>query len=374
MRGEMRLLYKGARMSSIKKIGINRYLIKVIARVPGVDYPVTKQETFQGNRLAAEARKVELIAMVQAGKKKSSLTLKDFNEALNLYQEKKGPFAHSYTIKVQFTGAVFGHLPLDRVPDALEEWLKSYSTEDSRFGRKRSNGSVNMIISVVKATFKLLVGLKFLKEQPITIYRFPMGKVKPRDRYLTPEELGRLLTAISEHRPFLYPVVNYMRQTPCRIMELLEASRDQFNIFTKTVFVPDSKTDVPIHKPCPPDMLEYFLAIPKECPWLFYWVDVEGKYHKILYGKATKAWRYCLKKAQLSNVQFKDCRHWSITDLIENDNNAHKVADVAGWNSTAMLKNYRHVNSLKSAKSIKFKPASDKSTTEENLPDVASAQ
>ena len=78
-------------MSQIEKIGLNTWLIKVCARVQGKDYPIRKQETFNGTKLEAEARKAEIIAEVQSGSNRS-LTITTFNEALDLFKEKKGPF------------------------------------------------------------------------------------------------------------------------------------------------------------------------------------------------------------------------------------------------------------------------------------------
>ena len=191
----------------------------------------------------------------------------------------------------------------------------------------------------------------------------------------SPEEDTKFRTfwmdAIKEHRPFLFPLVEYKRHVPCRISELIEAGREQFNSFTKTVYVPDSKTGVPIHKPVPPSTLPYFLSIPPICPWLFYRIDKDGNYYKISYQSARKALKYCLKKAKLVDVQFKDTRHWAVTDLIEQGNSAHHVADIAGWVDTKMLKNYRHVNSLRSAQSIEFKPSADKPVVDGDLPDIA---
>jgi integrase len=93
-------------------------------------------------------------------------------------------------------------------------------------------------------------------------------------------------------------------------------------------------------------MLQYFRSIPADCPFLFYRQDVEGEYHSL--GDFRKAWHYCLKLAELTDVRFHDTRHCSATDLYANGNPERVIMDIAGW-KTPMLTTYRHKNSLKSA-------------------------
>ena len=217
--------------------------------------------------------------------------------------------------------------------------------------KMRSNASSNRLIIVARSVFNLLIALEIIDKNPITLARFPKLEEKNRDRYLTDEERLRLINAIRKHRPYLLPITEYMILVPCRKLELTKARREQYNAFTNTIYIPDSKADIPINKPVPPEMTEYFRSIPGDCPWLFYRQDETG-YHPL--GDFKNAWKYCLKKADLFNVRVQDTRHWAITSLIEQGNNEHVVSDVAGWKSTAMLKNYRHLNTLKSAQNIRF--------------------
>jgi len=76
-----------------------------------------------------------------------------------------------------------------------------------------------------------------------------------------------------------------------------------------------------------------------DCPWLFYWVDEQGKYRQLI--TIRRSWQSCLKKAGLSDLRIHDLRHISATDLYEAGNPEREIMDIAGWRSP-MLSHYRH--------------------------------
>lgn len=165
---------------------------------------------------------------------------------------------------------------------------------------------------------------------------------------------------IKDNRPHLYHLVEYSFLVPCRKSELVNLPRNAYNPFTNTIYVPDSKGGMPIHKPVPEHMLPYFRNIPADCPFLFFRQDKNGTYHSL--GDFRKAWHYCLELAGLKDVRFHDTRHCAATDLYANGNPERVIMDIAGW-KTPMLSTYRHKNSLKSAQIIRFSPNLEKNQT-----------
>lgn len=216
-------------------------------------------------------------------------------------------------------------------------------------GTVRSAASTNRIVSLVRAVYNTGIDLKMLSENPVTKDRFPKGKEKARDRYLSIDERNKLLIAIREYRPYILPFIEYNLAVPCRKSELVQAKKEQYNQFTNTIYIPDSKCDIPINKPVPPSMKEYFRSIPADCPYLFYRQDSTGKYHSL--GDFRKAWGYCLKKADIKDAHIHDLRHISATELYSNGIPEREIMDIAGW-KTPMLTTYRHKNSLKTAQKI----------------------
>jgi len=342
---------------AISKIGQNLWKIKISVRVKGKDYPVTKQETFYGSKTEAEQRKSEMIKEIRSGNS-SLTTLKTFAELLELYVLKKGAsFGKGQHVKVDFLKRELGHVQLTHFPERFEQFL--LLTKQTTHVRKgeivfKSSSTINRHIKIVRAAYNVAVNLEKVERNPITVTRFPIEEEKPRDRYLTEEEETTFFEKIKEHRPYLLPIVQYSLLVPCRRGELNFAKKEQYNPFTNTIYIPDSKAGVAIHKPVPECMTEYFKNIPDDCEYLFYretGSDIK-KYSPV--GNFDSAFSYCLKKAGIKDFRFHDLRHKAVTTLIENGNNEHMVADVAGWKSTKMLKNYRHINTLKSAQSIRF--------------------
>lgn len=343
---------------AINKIGPNLWQIKISVRVPGQDYPAAKQEQFTGTKVEAEIRRAELITAIRKNAVAArSLTvspnLKHFAGLIALFVEKRGPFSSSHSRKIALLNKEIGHVPLVSFADAFEQYLRVLKNTPPRNSTKiRSNASANRFVEIARAAFRLGVDLEILKINPITKARFPKGEEKPRDRYLNEVEELRLLSIIEQHRPYLLPFIQFSFIVPCRKMELVEAKREQYNQITNTVYIPTSKAKIPIHKPVPEHLKAYFRSIPADCPFLFYRQDKAGEYHSL--GDFKRAWAYCLKMAGLSDYRVHDLRHRAVTGLIETGNTENIVADVCGWKSTAMLKNYRHINTLKSAQSVQF--------------------
>ena len=94
------------------------------------------------------------------------------------------------------------------------------------------------------------------------------------------EEL-RVLNAIRQYRPYLLPFTEYCLEVPCRKSELVKAKREQYNPFTGTIYIPDSKADISIYKPVPESLKSYFNSIPSDCPYLFFKQSKNGKHHPL---------------------------------------------------------------------------------------------
>ncbi len=340
---------------AVTKHSPGKWLIRFSLRVAWKPYPIRKREIFAGTKTQALGREADMMRALRVAP--SSLTvvadneIRTLSDAINLYNEKRGPFSKSHGEKVAFVSRELGHARIDQAADLFENWIRILRQKKSQYGRARGAASTNRYIEIVRAAFQVMTDLGKIDKNPISKVRFPKLEEKARDRYLNHEERVRLLSAIREHRPYILPIIQYMLLVPCRKSELTEARRDQYNPFNQTIFIPDSKADIPIYKPVPAEMRGYFDSIPADCPWLFYREDGDGAYHKL--GTMQKPWAFCLQKAGLKNVRMHDLRHISATDLYEAGNPERVIMDICGW-KTPMLSTYRHKDSLRSAKAIKF--------------------
>jgi len=334
----------------IKNIGVNLWQIRTSVRVTGVAYPISVRERFCGTRAEAEARRVELISA--AKKRSSSLIIqkdiKHFSDAVELYLDNlraKGTLSRAHRQMIEQLCREFGHLPIMAVPDRLEAYRRALMGV-------RSSACINRHTNIIRAVFNRLVALERFPKNPISAVRFPRHKEKPRDRYFVADERERLFDTIDSRHPHILPIILYMCMVPCRVSELVTARREQYNRFTNTIYIPDSKAGIPIHKPVPEDMAEYFQAIPENCPWLFFERLKSGRYRPLTHLRY--AWRDCLAEAGISDLRIHDLRHIAATDLYESGVPERIINEIAGW-KTNMLSGYRHKDSLKAAQSIKFK-------------------
>jgi len=327
----------------IKKIGSGKYKVRVSVFDPKKGFSVSRERTISGNLAQAKEKEVELRSQL---KQSCSFTefgsVSTFSEAIGLYRDNlkaKGRLSIHHERKVNYLERELGHVRLSEVPDRFDVWLKL---------KDRSKVSINRYTEIVRACFNQLKARRIIQENPIDQYRFPKYKLEPRDRYLNQNEQLRLLNVIRENRPHIEPIVRYMLLVPSRVSELTEARREQYNAFDGTIYIPDSKADIPIYKPVL-EMKEYFDSVPADCPYLFFWIDGNGNYRK--FTSLRRPFQYCVKKAGLKNVRIHDLRHCAATDLYSQGIPEREIMDVAGW-KTPMLSTYRHKDSLSTAQKL----------------------
>jgi Site-specific recombinase XerD len=339
-------------MGIVKK-GQNLYRIDTHVLRQGREY--RQRETFPGTRAKAEERYLQLKKELRdGGNAGCSLTIAEtFDEVLSIYREKRNKVLAPDISRCNMLSVDLGKVTIKAFGDRFEAYMRLFKNNPTKkTGTPPANATVNRIIETVRAAFNLAVALGLVKENPITKARFPKAKESPRDRYLTDEERRRFLNAIEAKAAYLLPFVRYSLLVPCRKGELTNLSREAYNAFTNTIYIPKSKAGIPIHKPVPDEMKEYFLnGIPTGCPLLFFRQNKDGSFHSL--GDFRRAFKSCLKAAGLQNVRVHDLRHVAASDLCAAGNSERAIMDIAGW-KTPMLSTYWHKDSLKSAQNIQF--------------------
>jgi len=321
-------------------------------------YPIGKQATFTGTRSEATIKEAELLQKLKA---KCSLTTSSpyastFKDLIELYRENnklRGRCSRSQNSILNVLSRELGHLKIEVFTEHFDKYLQHLQSSISPRGRLRCPATINNYISVAKAAFGLAVKRDIVVKNPVNPSRFPLYNLRARDRVLTDEEWQNLINVICEHRPHILPIVKFMAMIPCRKMELLSAKRDQYDPSTRTIYIPDSKARVPIYKPVPEELYEYFDSLPEDCPYLFYRESKHGEKYRSL-GDLRCVWSYCCMKAGITNYRVHDLRHWAVTKLIMAGNTEQDIADIAGWTSPAMLRVYYHKDIFRSAQRIRI--------------------
>ena len=342
---------------ALKKIGTNKWRINVSWMDKTKGYPVGKQATFTGTRSEATIKEAELLKELKA---QCSLTTSSpyastFKDVVELYRENvklRGRCSITVDKMLSLQSRELGHLRIESFAEHFEKYMQNLQNSISIRGKQRSPCTINWYIAIAKAVFNLAVKRDIVEKNPITQARFPISKVRSRDRVLKDEEWQRLISAISEHKPQILPIIKLMSVIPCRTMELVGAKREQYDPSTRTIYIPDSKAKRPIYKPVPEELYGYFDSLPEDSPYLFYRKDRNGEYRPLT--TLRNALIFCCNKVGISNYRVHDLRHWAVTKLIMAGNTEQDVADISGWTSTAMFKVYYNKDSFRSAKRIRI--------------------
>jgi integrase len=344
---------KELKRMAIKKLQPNKWLVKASVWSKSKNYPIAKQATVNGTRADAVMAESDMLKELRA-RSLTSEYASTFGEAVDLYVRKirmRGKLSTGYELMIAHVRRELGHVRLEVFAERFDVYRNHLMRAKTSAGKVRKNASVNRYTAIVRAVFNHLVDLELIVKNPINKVRFPILEERPRDRMLSQEERLRLINAIRQHRPYILPIIEYMLAVPCRVSELTSALRTQYNHFTGTIYIPDSKAGIPIHKPIPEEMREYFNSIPDDCQWLFYQKTGQGKYRPLT--NLRYAWAYCLKQAEITDYRIHDLRHEAATALYEAGNQTRVIMDIAGW-KTDMLTIYRNKHSLRSAQKIVF--------------------
>lgn len=343
-----------------KRVGPGKYRVTATVRPKDGGTPIHKQVTVFGTSADALLAESDLFKELKA-RSLTSAFASTFAQAADLFlqnRRERGKLSPSHEGMIEFVRRELGSVRLEVFADRFDAYRKHLMNAPTRQGKPRKGASVNRYTAIVRAVFNHLVGLEILNRNPITPVKFPKLGEPARDRVLTPEERLRLLNAVREHRPYIEPIIRYMLAVPCRTGELVMAGRERYSPITGTVFIPDSKAGVSIHKPVPPCMAEYFRSIPADCPWLFYKETAEG-FRPITKQVLRKAWAFCLEAAGLSDYRLHDLRHEAVTGLYRMKNSEFDIAAVAGWipkTINPMARIYNHLEKVEAAKRIVFPP------------------
>jgi integrase len=342
---------------SLKKLGPAKWWVKASIRDKRKGYPISKQITVTGSRAEAVLAEAELLATLRASSLKTT-HISTFGDAIEIYRVRlraMGKGSKCHLASIARIERELGHVSLDELPDRLEAYIKVVNNSPTWYGKPHKGSAARTFVAIASAVFNLLAETEAIDRNPITKRRFPIKKVKARDRYLTPEERLRLFATIQSTCPELLPLISFLIVVPCRVSEFTTARKEQYSPISNTIYIPDSKADIPMYKPVPEELRGYFNSIPADCPWLFYYLTSHGKYYP--WRDFRRTWITVLDKAGITDFHVHDLRHISATDLLTAGNPERMIMDIAGW-KTPMLSTYYHKNSFGSAQNIKFGEAS----------------
>jgi integrase len=174
-----------------------------------------------------------------------------------------------------------------------------------RIGKERGKIEANRAVELLRAVFNFgRHTLKWKGDNPAErIEKFPE---RPRTRFLSVEELRRVLAALAEEKNVYWQAFVLLElMFGLRKNDLLAWRWDQIDLKARTIILPTRKTDEPLSLPLPSAAVRLLRGLPRRegCPWVF---PGDGKTGHLVEPK--KAWHRIRVRAKVTDVTIHDLR------------------------------------------------------------------
>lgn len=230
------------------------------------------------------------------------------------------------------------HISSSIIADLKELLLK----EKTPHGNLRSKSTANRYLAALSSVFTIAIKeWNWLKDNPVSnISRYEEGK--PRDRFLTKEEIEKLLSVCKTSRsPHLYPATLFAICSGARKGEILGLKWRDVDFERQTATFRDTKNGENRTLPIGPALLDCLVQVREKRPSGSEYVfpSAVGKRP----GDIKTAWEKAVKEAGLP-ICFHTLRHTAASHLTMGGASTVEVGAILGHKTLAMVKRYSHLS------------------------------
>jgi integrase len=196
--------------------------------------------------------------------------------------------------------------------------------------------TVNRELALLKHIFTKAIEWGYIKENPakaVKLLKEPSGRV----RYLTPDELTRLLDACAPH---LRPIVLIAAHTGMRVQEILTLTWRQIDIRKRMITLEKTKNHERRIIPLNDQAIEVFRTVPRHMESSYVFCGKEGQ----PYQRIVKGFRQACKRASISDFRFHDLRHTFASHLVMRGVSLRTVQELLGHKTSQMTLRYTHLS------------------------------
>lgn len=231
-------------------------------------------------------------------------------------------------------------------PSLIAQYRDILLSETTPRKTLRSPSTVNRYLAALSKAFTICIReYGWLKENPTLLITRP-PESKSRERYLTLDEISRLLDACRYSRsPYLYPVTVFALATGARRGEILNLKWEDLHHntahFRHTKNGESRSIILPAH-------LHDILTSEKKrritfSPYIF--PSQDGSQPTDI----TCAWKEAILRANLPKLRFHDLRHTAASHLAMSGASTLEIAAILGHKTLAMVKRYSHLSTSATA-------------------------
>ncbi|QBQ55535.1 site-specific integrase [Nitrosococcus wardiae] len=163
--------------------------------------------------------------------------------------------------------------------------------------------------------------------QRVRLPKLPAG----RTRRLLPCEEQKLIEASSID---LKPIIQFALETAMRRGEIATMDWNHIDFKSKTLLIPETKTDQPRTIPLTRKAIEILQVFPR---------NISGKIFNLTVDRISRNFMLACRKAGIADLRFHDLRHEATSRLFEKGLNPMEVAAITGHRDMKMLMRYTHL-------------------------------
>ncbi len=196
--------------------------------------------------------------------------------------------------------------------------------------------TVNKELALLKDMFSKAIEWGYVKQNPAKPVKLP--KEPPgRLRYLTPEELTRLLDACAPH---LKPIALIAVHAGMRRREILSLRWSDVDLRKRPITLTKTKNNERRILPMNAHLADVLRRLPRhvESPYVF--CDRDGR----PYDRIDNGFRRACKRAGIVDCRFHDLRHTFASHLVMRGANLRSVQELLGHKTAKMTTRYIHLS------------------------------
>jgi integrase len=347
----------------IKQLSPTLFSLDVRYWKAGKEY--RRRRDVEGSRRTAQAVHDQLLKEVrqQAAWDSGSLNLPTFGAALRFYRtrhEQEIAGSEHYFSRLEKD---LGEVTMHELRNRYDRWQQIMLETKTKDGRLHSPATMNRYLAWSKAAISYCIK-RGLIDGANPLLCFEKRREVPRDLPFSKTDETNLLNVIDREAPYLSALVRFALAVPVRRGEALSmrvADVDLFNGCIRSRQGTMKGSRMAATKPIPPDAIvqRHFRTLPADCEYV--WYRKEGG-RNVRIKSFTNAWRVCTKEARLPGYRFHDLRHVAVTRMLNAGTPAQVVAQIAGWTSTAMIRQYYKLDGGEAIKLVRFSPNSQPET------------
>lgn len=234
--------------------------------------------------------------------------------------------------------AFLGHHLLQNVtPSVISQYKARKLTEGYR------KETILRELGLLRRIFNIAIQeWEICNENPVCKVLKTLGKIDNRRvRYLTPEELQKLVMALPI---WLRPIVTIARHTGLRRGNLLGLTWQEVDLNRRVIIINKTKNGEPIGIPLTETAIKTFAELQKVrylySPYIF--CNKEGNPYSPC--QVSIAFKRACKRAKIENLRFHDLRHDFASTLVQSGVDIYTVKELLGHKDLRMTVRYSHLS------------------------------